>query len=88
MPNLFEFQGNSLPSWYDGNYRAPWHERNYALIAQDGASQMVIVPTVYMDTLNSTHVYRDNNDPGGHRNDQYTRTESDNSIRYAIAEAK
>jgi Ca2+-binding RTX toxin-like protein len=88
MPKLFEFQGETLPSWYDGNYEAPWHERNYDLIRDDGASQMVIVPTVYMDTLNSTHIYRHKNEPGGHNTDRYTRTESDDPIRYAIREAK
>ncbi|MBJ6126772.1 glycoside hydrolase family 113 [Microvirga splendida] len=88
MPKLFEFQGNTLPSWYDGNYEATWLSRNYDLIRDDGASQMVIVPTVYMDTLSSTDIYRDNNDLGGHSSDPYTRTESDDSIRYAIAQAK
>lgn len=65
MPKLFDFQAESLPSWWDGNFRMPWTQRNIDLIQGDGASQVVIVPTVYMDSLTSTRVYRDNGDPGG-----------------------
>ena len=88
MPKLFDFQAESMPSWWDGNYRMPWSKENLELIAQDGASQVVIVPTVYMDSLTSTRVYRDNSDPGGHNTDNAPRTESDGSIRVAIQEAK
>ena len=52
MPKLFDFQAESLPSWWDGNFRMPWTKTNIDLIQGDGASQLVIVPTVYMDTLN------------------------------------
>lgn len=88
MPKLFDFQASSMPSWWDGNYRMPWTQTNLDLIAGDGASEVVIVPTVYMDTLNSTVVYRDNSDPGGLNVDGAPRTESDGSIRVAIEEAK
>jgi hypothetical protein len=69
MPKLFDFQAESLPSWWDGNFRMPWTQTNLDLIQGDGASQVVIVPTVYMDSLNSTRVYRDNGDPGGYNTD-------------------
>jgi Ca2+-binding RTX toxin-like protein len=101
MPKLFDFQAESMPSWWDGNYQMPWSKENLELIAQDGASQVVIVPTVYMDSLTSTKVYRDNNDPGGISvgtetypgtddliNFEGSRTESDASIRVAIERAK
>ncbi|MGO4389335.1 hypothetical protein AB4Y85_17545 [Microvirga sp. 2YAF29] len=88
MPKLFDFQAESLPSWWDGNYRMPWTDVNLDLIAGDGASQVVIVPTVYMDSLTSTRVYRDNNDSGGHNVDGAPRTESDGSIKEAIAKAQ
>lgn len=88
MPKLFDFQAESLPSWWDGNYRMPWTDTNLDLIKGDGASQVVIVPTVYMDSLTSTRVYRDNSDPGGHNVDGAPRTESDGSIKEAIAKAQ
>ncbi|WP_230530962.1 glycoside hydrolase family 113 [Microvirga roseola] len=88
MPSLFDFQAESLPSWWDGNYRMPWTQANLDLIQGDGASQVVIVPTVYMDSLSSTRVYRDNSDPGGYNTDDAPRTESDGSIREAISQAK
>ncbi|WP_201859874.1 glycoside hydrolase family 113 [Microvirga soli] len=100
MAKLFEFQAESIPSWYDGNYQQEFSRNVLTEIQKDGASQVVIVPTVYMDRLNSTVVYRDNNDPGGvvqgtERdeennliNDGHARTESDASIRAAISEAK
>jgi Ca2+-binding RTX toxin-like protein len=88
MPKLFDFQASSLPSWWDGNYRMPWTDKNLGLIAEDGASQVVIVPTVYMDGLTSTRVYRDNSDPGGHNVDGAPRTESDGSIKVAVEKAK
>ena len=76
MPKLFDFQAESLPSWWDGNFRMPWTKTNIDLIQGDGASQLVIVPTVYMDSLNSTRVYRENGDPGGHNTDGAPRTEA------------
>ena len=88
MPKLFDFQAESLPSWWDGNFRMPWTRTNIDLIQGDGASQVVIVPTVYMDTLNSTRVYRDNGDPGGHNTDGAPRTESDGSIEVALKYAQ
>jgi Ca2+-binding RTX toxin-like protein len=88
MPKLFDFQAESLPSWWDGNFRMPWTQRNIDLIQGDGASQVVIVPTVYMDSLTSTRVYRDNGDPGGYNTDGAPRTESDGSIEAAINYAK
>ncbi|MEE1657007.1 glycoside hydrolase TIM-barrel-like domain-containing protein [Microvirga sp. CF3062] len=86
MAKLFDFQAESLPSWWDGNYRN--QSANLDLIAGDGASQVVIVPTVYMDSLTSTRVYRDNGDAGGHNTDSAPRTESDASIRVAIKAAQ
>ncbi|MBM6579511.1 hypothetical protein ILT44_04895 [Microvirga sp. BT689] len=88
MPKLFDFQAESLPSWWDGNFRMPWTRTNLDLIQGDGASQVVIVPTVYMDSLTSTRVYRDNGDPGGYNTDNAPRTESDGSIEAAINYAK
>lgn len=86
MPKLFDFQAESLPSWWDGNYRN--QGANLDLIAGDGASQVVLVPTVYMDSLTSTRVYRDNGDSGGHNTDGRPRTESDESIKVAIKAAQ
>ncbi|MBB4039267.1 hypothetical protein GGR34_000902 [Microvirga flocculans] len=88
MTKLFDFQSESMPSWWDGNYRMPWTDRNLDLIAQDGASEVVLVPTVYMDSLTSTRVYRDNDDAGGYNVDGAPRTESDGSIIEAITKAK
>jgi Ca2+-binding RTX toxin-like protein len=86
MAKLFEFQAESLPSWFDGHFRN--QDANLNLIRDDGASQVVLVPTVYMDSLTSTRVYRDNGDPGGHNTDGAPRTESDESIKVAIKAAQ
>jgi|GEM_PF-3850936 len=88
MAKLFEFQAESMPSWWDGNYRSQAVRDVLTEIQKDGASQVVIVPTVYMDSLRSTTIYRDNGDPGGNNVDGRPRTESDGSIRTAISEAK
>ncbi|WP_112663014.1 glycoside hydrolase family 113 [Microvirga flavescens] len=88
MAKLFEFQAESLPSWNDGNYMMPWTQETLNEIQKDGASQVVIVPTVYMDSLTSSVVYRDNTDPGGHSTDEWHRTESDASIRVALQQIK
>src|SRR4051812_7747165 len=88
MAKLFDFQAESMPSWWDGNYTMPWSQAVLSEMQKDGASQVVLVPTVYMDSLNSTTVYRDNNEPGGHNVDDAPRTESDASIKAAIANAK
>ncbi|MBF9194541.1 glycoside hydrolase family 113 [Microvirga terrestris] len=86
MAKLFDFQAESLPSWWDGNYTI--QGANLDLIKGDGASQVVLVPTVYMDSLTSTRVYRDNGDAGGYNTDGAPRTESDASIREAINAAQ
>ncbi|MFC1455978.1 glycoside hydrolase TIM-barrel-like domain-containing protein [Microvirga arabica] len=83
---MFDFQAESLPSWWDGNYTN--QGANLDLIAGDGASQVVLVPTVVMDSLTSTRVYRDNGDVGGHNTDGAPRAESDASIRVAIKAAQ
>ncbi|MGO4705280.1 cadherin domain-containing protein [Microvirga sp. 2MCAF38] len=88
MSRLFEYQAESIPSWWDGNYRMEWSENNIQLMKGDGASQVVLVPTVYMDTLNSTRIYRDNDEPGGFNEDGAPRTESDDSISYSVNFAK
>jgi hypothetical protein len=88
MPKLFDFQAESMPSWWDGNYRQGWIDDTLGEIKQDGASEVVIVPTVYMDSLTSTRVYRDNGDEGGYNVDGASRTESDGSIKAAIGKAK
>ncbi|MGF9761486.1 glycoside hydrolase TIM-barrel-like domain-containing protein [Microvirga sp. 0TCS3.31] len=83
---MFDFQAESLASLWDVNYR--FQDANLKLIKEDGASQVVLVPTVYMDSLTSTEVYRDNGDPGGKNTDRNPRTESDASIRVAIKAAQ
>jgi len=101
MPKLFDFQAETLPSWWDGNYRTETTRNHINLIDDDGASQLVIVPTVYMDSLNSTLVYRDNTDPGGIPvgteyypgtrnliNAVGSRTETDGSIEVALKYAQ
>ncbi|HEY8384393.1 MAG TPA: glycoside hydrolase TIM-barrel-like domain-containing protein [Microvirga sp.] len=97
---LFTYQAASMPSWYDGNYRQDWINSTVQAIKGDGSKQVVIVPTVYMDGLSSTVVYRDNTDPGGVVrgtatypngeviNSPHARTESDGSIMEAVAKAK
>ncbi len=77
MPNLFEYQAESYPSWWNWHYAQDYSETNLNHMKADGASQVVLVPTVWMDTLTSSEVKRDPN-----------RTESDANIRDAVADAK
>ncbi|MGO4389384.1 hypothetical protein AB4Y85_17790 [Microvirga sp. 2YAF29] len=88
MTRLFEYQAESMPSWWDGNYRMDWSENNIDLMKGDGASQVVLVPTVYMDTINSTRIYRDNDTSGGWNTDGAPRTESDDAISTSVNFAK
>jgi protoheme ferro-lyase len=57
MAKLFEFQAESMPSWWDGNYQSQAVRDVLTEIQKDGSSQVVIVPTVYMDGLSSTTVF-------------------------------
>jgi len=88
MPRLFDFQAESDPSWWNGNYQTEAGAAAIDLIRGDGAAQVVLVPNVYMDSLTSSVIYRDNDDPGAIDADGAPRTESDASIQQAIAQIK